>query len=221
MAGARAREGTLTAYATARDLYTFGLRRGVLSNEGRSVASSLASTNVLTLDQHLFETDDQVTLRAVEGGTLSAPLVAGTVYYVRRITDSTFSLAATAGGSAIDLSSNGDDMMVKAELPIDELLEAYSRFVDDFIPHIVPLDSPYPVTVVRVVCELTAAKLLSLTGQSSQSMKDAELSAKAQLERWAKGIPVKDASITGSSNRAVTVASSDLDQRGWGSGYLP
>ena len=213
----------MTAYATARDLYTYGLRRGILSNEGRSVASSVASTDVLALDQHLFETNDAVTLRAVEGGTLSAPLVAGTIYYVIRLTDSTFSLAASADGSAIDLTTNGEEMIVSAELPVDDLLEAYSRFVDDFVPHAVPLVAPYPVTVVRVVCELTAAKLLSLSGQSSVSMTEAEVAAKAQLERWAKGLPVRDVAATVSTNLAVTAAPSSTagDPRGWGSGCLP
>ena len=213
----------MAAYATARDLYTYGLRRGILSNEGRSVASSLASTNVLTLDQHLFETNDAVTLRAIEGGTLSSPLVAGTVYFVIRLTDSTFSLAASVDGAAIDLTTNGDEMIVSAELPVDDLLEAYSRFVDDFVPHAVPLVSPYPVTVVRVVCELTAAKLLSLSGQSSVSMTEAEVAAKAQLERWAKGLPVRDVAATMSTNLAVTASPSSTagDPRGWGSGCLP
>lgn len=216
----------MSAYATARDLYTYGLRRGILSNEGRIVASSVASTDVLTLDQHLFETNDAVTVRAVEGGTLSAPLVAGTVYYVIRLTDATFSLAATSGGSAINLTTDGAEMVVKAELPIDALLTAYSRFVDDFIPHAVPLETDdfgaYPVTVVRIVCELTAAKLLSLTGQSSVSMTEAETGAKAQLERWMNGLPVRDAAITASTNKAVTASlSSTSDPRGWGSGTLP
>ncbi len=212
----------MTAYATAADLYTFGLRRGVLSNPGREVESSVASTNVLTLDGHLFETDDEVTLRAVDGGTLSAPLVAGTVYYVVRLTDSTFSLAATAGGAVIDLTTNGDLMMVHSELPIAALLEAYSRFVDDFIPHIVPLEADettgaYPVTVVRIVCELAAAKLLSLSGQASVSMTEAEVGAKAQLERWLKGMPIKETGITASSNRShvSSYATTATDPRGW------
>ncbi len=219
----------MTAYATARDLYTYGLRRGVLVNPGREVSSSIAATDVLTLDGHLFETDDQVTVRAVEGAAdavLSAPLVAGTVYYVIRLTDSTFSLAATAGGAAINITSTGSSMMVKAELPVGDLLEAYSRFVDDFIPaHLVPLESPYPVTVVRIVCELAAAKLLSLSGQSSVSMTEAEVGAKAQLERWAKGMPIRDASATASANLAITSPLSvDVpDIRGWGAagGSIP
>lgn len=212
----------MTAYATRSDLYTHGLPRGVLSNEGRLVASSLASTNVLTLDNHLFETDDRVQVRAIQGGVLSSPLVAGTVYYVIRLTDSTFSLAETSGGSAIDLTSNGESMVVTAEMPIDDLLEAYSRFVDDFIPHLVPLAAPYPITIVRVVCELTAAKLLLLMGQSSTTMKEAEVGAKAQLERWASGQPIRDANATASSNMAITGNSGDIaDPRGWGSRTLP
>lgn len=213
----------MTAYATRADLYTFGLRRGVVSNDGRLVASSLASTNVLTLDGHLFESNDRVQVRAIQGGTLSSPLVAGTVYYVIRLSDSTFSLATTADGPAIDLTADGDSMIVTPELPIDDLLEAYSRFVDDFIPHLIPLTAPYPVTVVRVVCELTAAKLLSLTGQSSVTMTEAEVGVKAQLERWVKGQPIRDASATASSNRAVTssLSAGGADPRGWGSGTLP
>ena len=209
-------------YATRRDLYTYGLRRGVLSNEGRLVASVAASTDLLELDNHLLETDDPVLLRAVEGGTLSAPLVEGTTYYAIRVSDSTFKLSATAGGAAINLTSDGVSMIVTAPIDIDALLEAYSRFVDDFMPHGVPMTEPYPVTVVRVVCELTAAKLLNMSGQASQSMKDAEISAKAQLERWLKGLPIRDASASASSNLAVRVAStSATDPSGWRSGTIP
>ena len=215
----------MTAYATARDLYTFGLRRGVLVNEGRECASVSASTDLLELAGHQFETDDPVRVRAVAGGTLAAPLDSTTVYYVIRISDSTFKLASSAGGSAINLTSNGTTMVVTAELPIDDMLEAYSRFVDDFIPHLIPLESPYPVTVVRVVCELAAAKLLSLTGQSSVSMTEAEVGAKAQLERWLKGLPVRDVAATASSNLAITsTLTSAADPRGWapsGGGTLP
>jgi len=212
----------VTAYATTRDLHTYGLRRGVLSNPGREVESSLASTNVLTLDGHLFATDDQVTVRAIEGGTLSAPLVAGTVYYAIHLTDSTFSLATTSGGVAIDITSNGLTMMVKAELPVAELLEAYSRFVDDFVPaHLVPMTAPYPVTVARIVCELVAAKLLSLAGQSSVSMTEAEVGAKAQLERWAKGIPIREVVSAANLSVVASYATTAGDPRGWGSGSLP
>ncbi len=195
----------MTAYATRADLYTYGLRRGVLVNDGRDVASSLASTNVLTLDNHLLSTDDPVQVRAVAGGTLSAPLVAGTIYYAIRLSDSTLSLAATAGGSAIDLTTDGASMILTAELPIEAILEAYSRFVDDFVvAHSVQMPAPVPVTVVRIVCELAAAKLLSLSGQASATLAEVEIGAKAQLERWAKGIPIRDVRASAPTNLAVT-----------------
>ncbi len=214
----------VTAYATRRDVYRYGAPRGSFASEGRLVESSSASTNVLTLEGHGFETDDTVLVRAIEDGTLSAPLVADTVYYVIRLSDSTFSLSATESGSAIDLTTSGVSMFVTIALPFDEILEFYSRFVDAFLPaHLVPLESPYPVTVVALVAELAAKKLQILSGVASVSMTETELAAKAQLERWAKGIPLRDAAATASANRAITSAQSgtDTNSRGWGSGTLP
>jgi hypothetical protein len=66
---------------------------------------------------------------------------------------------------------------------------------------------------------------MSLTGQSSATMTEAELGAKAQLERWLKGLPVREATATASSNLAViSTLASAADPRGWapdGSGTLP
>lgn len=217
----------MAAYATRRDLYRYGLPRGTLSSEGREVASALASTDVLTLTDHGFETNDEVLVRAIDGGVLAAPLVAGTTYYAIRLTASTFSLAATSGGSAINLTTNGTTMLVSIELPFTEVLEFYSRFVDAFMPaHLVPLSSPYPVTVVAIVAELSAKKLQLLAGVSSVAMAEIELGAKAQLERFAKGLPLRDATATGTANKAITSSSASVaDPRGWhdsaGSGVLP
>lgn len=212
----------MTAYATRRDVYTYGLARGTVASEGRLVASSLASTDTLELEGHGFETDDAILVRAIDGGTLSAPLVEGTTYYAIRLTDSTFQLAATAGGAAIGLTSNGVSMLASIALPFDEILEFYSRFVDAFLPaHLVPLSAPYPVTAVAIVAELSAKRLQLISGTRSESMTEIEVAAKAQLERWAKGIPLRDASATASANLAVTSANLTADPRGWGSGSLP
>jgi hypothetical protein len=213
----------MAAYATHRDLYRYGLARGALAMPGRLVESSAASSDLLTLDGHGFVTDDEVLVRATEGGTLSAPLVEGTTYYVIRVTDSTFKLAATAGGAAIDLSTSGSQMVVASTLPVDDVLEFYSRFVDAFLPaHAVPLVEPYPVTVTAIVAELAAKKLTHLSGQASVSVDAAEVAAKAQLERWAKGLPLRDARATASTNKAITMTlSTSTDPRGWGSGSLP
>lgn len=213
----------MTAYATRRDVYRYGLARGTIGTPARIVASASSSADTLTLDDHGFEDDDEVLFRAADSGSLPSPLVASTVYYVKRVSDSTFQVAATAGGAAIDLTTEGESFFVSTELPIDDVLEFYSRFVDAFLPaHAVPLDSPYPVVVTAIVAELAARKLQLLSGQTSESMAQVELAAKAQLERWAKGLPLRDAAATAATNKAVvaTVGSSVADPRGWGSDEL-
>jgi len=65
-----------------------------------------ASTDVCTSTAHELQNDDAVVPQNTGGG-LPSPLVAGTTYYVRDRTTNTFKLAATLGGSAINLTTNG------------------------------------------------------------------------------------------------------------------
>ena len=201
----------MTAYATQGDVYTYALPRGALGNPGRLVESSLASTSTITLFEHGFETGDALMTRAADGGTLSAPLVEGTVYYAIRLTDSTLQVSATSGGAPITLTTDGVSMFLTADLPWDALLERYSRFADGFMPaHVVPLPAPYPVTVVATVCELVARKIQIMSGVRSGSMDEAEASAAAQLKRWAAGLPVRDAApATVPANLSVVKRISD------------
>lgn len=216
------------SYATRKDVYALGLPRGTLGAQGRSIASVAASTDVLELEDHGFETGDAVLLRAEAGGSLPAPLVEGTTYFVIRLTSSTFQLAETDGGSAINLTSAGENVLIATELPFDRVLEFYSRWVDAFLPaHAVPLtpadDGSFPSFVVGIVAELSAKKLQILSGTVSESIAQYEVAAKAQLERWSKGIPLRDSRATASTNLAVkaSASSGNTDPRGWGSGCLP
>lgn len=212
----------MAAYATRADLYRYGLPRGLLANPARLCASAEDSTDTFVLDAHGFETDDQLLFRAEEGGELPAPLVEGTTYYAIRLTDATFKISATQGGAAVNLTTDGVSVLVAIALPIDDVLEFYSRFVDAFLPaHLVPLVAPYPITVTALVAELSAQKLLLIAGQSSKSMTEIELAAKAQLERWAKGVPLRDTRATASANLAISEGSTS-DPRKWGvGGTLP
>lgn len=213
------------AYATRRDVYRYGLPRGTLAADARPVASVTPATDTFELDGHGFDDGDVVLVRAFEGGSLPAPLVAGTRYHAIRESDSTFKLSATNGGPAIDITSAGSQVAVAGELPFDEVLEFYSRFVDPFLPHGVPLVAPYPVFVTGIVAQLAAKMLLHLAGEKSVSVDEAELAAKAQLERWAKGQPLRDEAATASTNLAITdTLSRARDPRGWspgGSGRIP
>jgi len=214
-------------YATRADVYRYGLPRGLLANPGRLCASALATSDTFELDGHGFETDDALVFRIESGGTMPAPLVAGTTYYAIRISETVFKVAAAAAGAAINLTADGALVVVATPLPFAEVLEYYSRFVDGCLPaHAVPLGAPYPITVTALVAELTANRLLLIAGQRSESMAALELSAKAQLERGSKGIPIRDARVTSRTNLAVSttlavaMTASSWDPRRWGTGGL-
>lgn len=219
----------MTAYATRQDLYRYAPVRGSLTSSSRLVSTSTASTDIIELEGHGLETGDECQLRAIDGGTLSAPLVAGTTYYAIKVDDARFKVATSSAnatvGTSVDLTTAGVSMSLVVELPVDEILEFYSRFVDGLLPaHAVPLASPYPVTIVALVAELSAKRLQLIAGTSSESMKDIEIAAQAQLQRYAQGIPLRDSRVTTSTNKAIhdTAGNSTTgDARGWGSGSLP
>ncbi len=180
---------------------------------------------MLTLNAHGLETDDPVTLRAVAGGTLSAPLVAGTVYFAIRLSSSTFSLAAAPAGSAINLTSDGVSMIVtRADPDFDGEIEATSRWIDRFLPaHLVPLGvhEPVPADIKRICADVTSRRMLVIAGKTAESVTAIELEGKAQLDRFVTGIPLRGVATPARSNLAITVAAGTLDPRGWGSGTLP
>jgi hypothetical protein len=186
----------MTSYVTQADVYTYGLPRGSLGNPGRLVESILSSTSSAILSEHGLVNGDAITLRTPtgSGGVLPAPLVAGTVYYVLYQTDSSFQVSATPNGAPITLTTDGVAVIVTKDLPFAQLGEFYSRFADGFLPaHVVPLQAPYPITVVGIVAQLVARRIQLLSGTTSESMDALEASAAKQLKRWADGLPVRDA----------------------------
>lgn len=209
-------------YCSRRDVNRW-LPAGEITGSSRVAASALATSDAITLDGHGLETDDPVTVRAAEGGSLPSPLVEGTVYYAIRVTNGSFKLATTAGGAAIDLAGDGVDVIVMREPPYDDVIEFYSRWADAFLPaHLVPLQAPIHPTVKGIVAELSAKKLLNLDGKTSEAVNAAEIAAKAMLERFAIGLPLRGAAATARTNLAISSSlASSSDPRGWGSGSLP
>jgi hypothetical protein len=217
----------MTAYATRADLYLYGLPRGLLSNPARMVDSAIASTDTFTLDQHGFEDGDVLLFRAESGGNLPGNIAASTAYYAIRVTDSTFQVSATNGGVAVNLSSDGELVLVAASLEavIDAELERYSRLVDSYIPaHNVPLESPYPAVIVASVAKLAAASVLELMGQSSTLIQAGAEQTRRELGRLAKGVALRDSRAVSGANLAVATVSSST-ARAWdndqGSGFIP
>lgn len=209
----------MVAYARRSDVYKYGLPRGLLANPGRICASVLAATDEFELDGHGLETDDPFIARAEQGGSLPSPLVAGTTYYAVRVNEQYFKAAAAPSGSVIDLTTDGALVVIATPLPFDDVLEFYSRFADQFFPaNALPLNKsgqPVPVTVVALVAELTANKLLQLAGQESKNMAELEIGARAQLERFAKGLPIRDANASVSSAVAYSETAPSVGARNW------
>lgn len=197
---------------------------GAIISPGAITAGADATANTLESDGHGLETDMPVTVRSVDGAAdaeLPAPLVAGTTYYVIRVTNALFKLAATAGGSAIDLTTEGTEVVVAREPKYDETIEFYSRWVDDLLPaEAVPLEEPIPVLIKGVVARLSAKHLMNVGGQNSDVVTAEEVASKAIVERHAAGIPLRGPTMTGSTNKAITAPASSSDPRGWGCGGI-
>lgn len=72
-----------------------------------AVTISAASPGVITLTAHGFSANDPVVF-SNSGGALPVAITAGTVYYVKTVLDAdTFTISATAGGTAINTASTG------------------------------------------------------------------------------------------------------------------
>lgn len=79
------------------------------ASSGTTVSISRASPGVFTTSSsHGFSANDPLILSVSSGGSLPSGLSANTIYYVKTVSSSTkFTVSATAGGSAINTTSNG------------------------------------------------------------------------------------------------------------------
>jgi hypothetical protein len=73
----------------------------------RKVFTVVPGTDVFTSASHGLADGTAVEVE-VENGTLPSPLADNTVYYIINTATNTFKLSATAGGSAIDITTTGD-----------------------------------------------------------------------------------------------------------------
>ena len=84
---------------TGGNIWDFGFLGGSLTD-----FTALAATDVFTSVGHAFSDTTPVVLT---GANLPGGFVTGTKYFVRDLSGSTFKLAATSGGAAIDVTSDG------------------------------------------------------------------------------------------------------------------
>ena len=67
-----------------------------------------ASTNVITFTGHGLSDTDQITYNQVGGGTLMTNVTDGQTVFARDVTANTFKIAATSGGTAINIGTGHD-----------------------------------------------------------------------------------------------------------------
>lgn len=94
--------GAITGTPTVDGVFQFVLRATNYDSRSFTVDTS---TDVCTANGHPFTDGDLVTVSTTT--TLPSPLLVSTLYEIRDATASTFKLAATAGGPAIDLTTTG------------------------------------------------------------------------------------------------------------------
>lgn len=192
---------------------------GSIVSPASVVASALAGTDVITCDGHGFETGDLVNVRVAQNGTMPVPLSSSVTYYAIRMTNAAFKVSLTPNGAPIDITGDGDQVIVTREPDYDTTIEFYSRWADTFMPaHAVPfgVTEPVPALVRGLVADLAAKRILNADGKSSNAVNEFELAAMAQLTRFAAGLPVRGSPAPLATNRAVTsTLSTGTDARGW------
>ena len=207
----------MTDYCEERDLYQHGLPRGSVSNPARDVESVDATANTLTLGAHGFTLNDPVSFRAEAGGSLPAPLAAGTTYYAIPADADTFSVSTTEDGAAVNLTTAGERFVAIDPLPVTAAISWASQIIDDMLPaHVVPLDADAIPEIVRFTCaELAAGKLAARSGNGSKSLTEIVDAANKRLARWGKGVPIRGAVEPPHAGLSASASAPFRDRRGW------
>lgn len=184
-------------YATREDVYRHGVPRGTLVQPARPIASVDTTADTLECEAHGLSVDDPIQFLVDAGGTIAAPLTTSAVYYAKPVTDSEslFQVAATPGGSAIDLTTPGANfsLVVAIGPQIDGWVEYASRLADKAaIAHKVPFDGPFPKVIVVCVARIAAFEMLSSIGLSQPPVEASALRSFAILKELSEGVPLND-----------------------------
>jgi hypothetical protein len=147
---------------------------------------------------------------------MPAGLSSGTTYYAERLTEHTFAVRATAGGSALTFTDAPDPVMVVAPLDVDSAIAWADALIDNMLPaHVVPITGDIPPIVKMSSAELAAGKLLAISGASSVSLSETIDAAMKRLERWGKGVPLRNPDAPAAAGLASPALASRTDSRGW------
>lgn len=206
----------MSSYCTVSDVYRW-IPRGSVQNPARLISGINTSTETLELDAHGFDTDDELVFRAESGGTLPTGITEGTTYYAIPVTDATFQVSASAGGSAVNLGGSPVNVVVICRAPWSKWIEEASNELECTMPsHVVPLSTPYPAIVVAYVAGLVAEKALAWAGVQSSGVAARMVNTRNELKEWRqRGVQIRGTGAPVSSQLAVVGSVSPTDPRGW------
>lgn len=204
------------SYCTRADVVAL-LPSGGLNNPAR-VATGSSSGDYIESDQHGLAADAEVTFRGSSGGSVPAGLTAGTTYYAKILSTSRFQVAATPGGSAINLTTDGENFVFWSELPWQAWIDWSASEINGYLPeHMVPVVAPYEQRLVTANAELAAKKGLQATGSAALDLGEEIRRIGDSIARWAKGLPVRgiERQVHQPPNLAITASAGATDPRGW------
>jgi hypothetical protein len=208
----------MSVYCNESDVYA-AVGSDSVPNPGRLCASVSDATDAFECDQHGLATDDPCAFRAEAGGALPAALAEGVTYYAIRLSASRFQVAIAPLGSAVNLMTDGDRVLVIREMPMAKWIDWASREVDQMlVGNAVELHDVNDVwldangATVRGPNTLVRAVTAKLAGYQARvwAQRDAgDLAtlldeARKMLARWAKGVPLRGPMASASANLALS-----------------
>ena len=179
-----------------------------------------AASGVFTLGDHGFSEGDPVVLRPAGDGSLPVELSEDATYYASPLSDSRFRVKASLGGSAVTFTDAEDySIVVVCPLPFDSAIAWAEEVLNDMMPaHVMPIESgdPVPRVVQITAAELAAWKVSALQGSVTEPLTAIFDRSSKRIERWAKGVPLRDDDAPKHTAVATPVTAQYVDRRGWG-----
>jgi len=207
----------VSAYCSSSDVYTW-IPRGSVQSPALSVASIATGSEIVTIDGHGLDTGDAVVFRAEAGGTMPSPLVAGTTYYAIRLTDATLQVSATVGGAPVNITTQGENVVLVVELPWARWIAQASNEIECLLPaHVVPITGTVPEIVRTYTAGLVAQRALAYCGVSLPPGFEQRIAqVMTELSQWRKtGATIRGAVVPTASNLAIVSSRTSTDLRGW------
>jgi hypothetical protein len=214
----------MPAYCTKADALAW-VTQGSVTNPRRPIAAVYLATDMLTIDDHRLSTGSEVQLWA-KNGEMAEPLTEGAIYYAIRRSDTTFQVAATpadaAAGNQIDITTEGCNMHLVAQIPWDTYIEGRSAKLDEMaIANAMPLAAGAAVPVVYrdVVSIQVLGDAMRFVGKKTEDLEAEMQRVRDDLrDYWAKGKPLRAAEASPPTNTAVRTprtSGAGADGRGW------